>query len=562
MISGLHRRLVSGNEPPEGGPANETRTPRRHAPPGPSRRTAAPGAPLPPRSALPAAPLQVSAYEQWQARAQAHTVRPGTYSYSRAGKEMALALGSGAQAAVGALAATGATMLLASAVNRDDDDTRSGNMDLTQIMALTAGPMLAGAATGLVSGLIGAVRKGRLSTAQAQIATHEKFQRDTAGELQRYPADVRDAVRRTDLVLEQLFKPVEWGDPVDAARVERLLRLRQVNLMALPSRPKVVTEWTTRAGRAVLDARIHEAVRTFPEEVRENLANVLQRIAANSVADDDTGKRRLQFRLKGPGGTGKDTFIRLIKEILNLPVVELVVPPERDGGIEGLLGKEWEAIEQNYPTSDEEMFGKLGIALLKSGFSNTVVFLNEIKLDEPGVNNGLKRLLDPARKSIELKSLSAQIDWSHQTVFVASNDDINPDHALESRWETIELPRATPETKEMVARDIHNRESKNYRKPLADGHPVLDAAQQDELDRIFDAVLPLFIGEHGKKFPGARMEFARSVTTFIAQELRGQNESVEEKTRAFITGHFRTIQSAAPPDAHPPAGDDSQPTGD
>lgn len=445
MISRLRRRLVSGYEPTEGNTANETRTPHRHATPGPRSRTALPGATPAPRSAPPESP---SAYERWQTRAQANTVQPGTYSYSRVGKEMALALGSGAQAAVGALSATGATMVLASAVRGGDDDPHSGGMDLTQIMAMTAGPMLAGAATGMVSGLIGAVRKGRLTTAEAQIATHKNFQRDAAGELERHPPDVRDAVRRTDLVLEQLFKPVEWGDAVDTARIERLLRLRQVNLMALPSRPKVVTEWTTRAGRVALTAKINEALKSFPEEVRANLANVLQKIAANSVAEDDHGKRRLQFRLKGPGGTGKDTFIGLIKEILRLPVVEMAVPPERDGGIEGLLGKEWEAIEQNYPTSDEEMFGKLGIALLKSGFSNTVVFLNEIKLDEPGVNNGLKRLLDPARKSIELKSLSTKIDWSHQTVFVASNDDINPDHALESRWETIELPRATRRSEE------------------------------------------------------------------------------------------------------------------
>lgn len=561
MMSGIRRRLVAGNEPPEGGSGNETRTLQRPAPPGPSRRTAAPGAPPAPRAALPAAPMQVSAYEQWQARAQAHTVRPGTYSYSRVGKEMALALGSGAQAAVGALAATGATVLLASAVRGEDEGTHSGHMDLTQIMAMTAGPMLAGAATGLVSGLIGAVRKGRLTTAQAQFATHKNFQTDAASELQQHPADVRDAVRRTDLVLEQLFKPIEWGDTVDAARVERLLRLRQVNLMALPSRPKVVAAWTTRAGRAALNTRINEAVRSFPEEVRANLANVLQRIAANSVADNDAGKRRLQFRLKGPGGTGKDTFIRLIKEILELPVVELVVPPEREGGIEGLMGKEWEAIEQSYPTTDEEMFGKLGIALLKSGFSNTVVFLNEIKLDEPGVNNGLKRLLDPSRKSIELKSLSTQIDWSHQTVFIASNDDVNPDHALESRWETIELPRATRETKETVARQFHELESKNYRKPLADGLPVLDAAQQDELDRIFDAVLPTLIDEHDKKFPGARVDFARSVTTFIAQGLRSEHQSIVEDTQEFIRDHFDSIQSAAPAEGQPPKRDDIQPAG-
>lgn len=470
---------------------------------------------------------------------------------------MALALGSGAQAAVGALAATGATVALASAMRGRDDDTHSGSMDLTQVMAITAGPMLATAATELVSGLIGAARKGWLTAPEAQIATHQNFQRDAASELQQHPADVRDAVRRIDLVLDQLFKPVGWGDPVDASRIERLLRLRQVNLMALPNGPKVVTEWTTRAGRAALNAKIKEAVRSFPEEVRANLVNVLERIAANSVAEDDGGRRRLQFRLKGPGGTGKDTFIRLIKETLNLPVVELVVPPERDGGIEGLLGKEWEAIEQNYPTSDEEMFGKLGIALLKSGFSNTVVFLNEIKLDEPEVNNGLKRLLDPARKSIELKSLSTKIDWSHQTVFVASNDDINPDHSLESRWETIELPRATRETKEKVARQFHERESRNYRKPLADGHPVLDAAHHDELDRIFDAVLPMLIDEHDKKFPGARMDFARSVTTFIAQELGGQNEAVEEKTRAFIGGYFNRIRPPGNPDVQPTTGEES-----
>jgi hypothetical protein len=324
--------------------------------------------------------------------------------------------------------------------------------------------------------------------------------------------------------------------------------------MALTSRPKVVTEWTTRAGRDALTVKIREAVRTFPEEVRPNLENILLRIAANSVTGDDDDKRRLQFRFKGPGGTGKDTFIGLIKEVLGLPVVEIVVPPEDKGGVESLLGKDWEAIEQAYPTSDEELFGSLGLALLKSGHSNTVVYLNEIQLDEQGVVNGLKRLLDPAKKSIEFKSLETQIDWSHQTVFVASNDDINPDQALESRWETIELPRATRETKESVARSLHAAESRNYKRALDDGEPVLAPPQQDKLDHIFEAVLPLLIDEHDKKFPGARMDFARSVTTFIAQELRGQGDDIEGKTRKFITDYFSTVQAAGKP-AEPSAAD-------
>jgi hypothetical protein len=454
---------------------------------------------------------------------------------------MAKALGTGVQATAGALGAAGATMLLASAGNGGDDDANNSSMNNGQVLALAAGPVLAAAAATLLGGIAGAVSKGHLTGAEAQMATHKKFVADSAEDLAKRPVKIRESVRKIDLVLDSLFNQVEKGEAVDTARIDRLLRWRQEYLMALTSPPKVVTEWTTRAGRKALKAKIHEAVKTFPEEVRPNLENILLRIAANSVADSDDSRRRLQFRFKGPGGTGKDTFIELVKKVLDLPVIEIRVPSEADGGVESLLGKDWEAIAQTYPTSDEELFGQLGLALLKSGHSNSVVYLNEIKLDEQGVVNGLKRLLDPAKKSIEFKSLSTEIDWSHQTVFVASNDDVNVDQTLESRWETIELPRSTRETKANAARKLHELESKNYKKRLADGHSVLSLHQQKRLDDIFESVLPVLIDEHDKKFPGAHMDFARSVTTFIAEKLCGKSKDIEEVTRKFILDYFRKI---------------------
>jgi len=547
MLLGFQRRLRSAYEPLEWNPATETSpSGSRTAPEPRGDRTASPQAPLAPRSALPSAPVQVSAYEEWQTRARANKVQPGAYSLSRVGKNVALALGQTAKVAAGAVGAAGATALLASTMKSRTDDTSSGGLDFSQIMALSAGPMLAGAATNLVGDLIYAVGNGRMTKVEAHRATYRKYVADSAEELAKRPDHVREPIRKIDRQLDDIFRWFDLGDSVDPMQIERLLKWRQQFLMAITSRPKVVTEWTTRAGRETLNAKIREAVKTYPEEVRRNLENILQRIAANSVVENDD-KRRLQFRFKGPGGTGKDTFIRLIKEVLDLPVVEVVVPPERHGGVESLLGKDWDVLDQESSLSDEELFGPLGLALLKSGYSNTVVYLNEIKLDEQEVINGLKRLLDPGRKSIEFKSLSTALDWSHQTVFVASNDDINPDHALESRWETIELPYATRETKEDVARQLHKLESKNYRRPLADGHPVLDIAQQNELDRIFEAMLPMFFEEHDKKFPGARMDFARSVTTFIAQGLCRQDEDVEDQTREFITDYFSRVQSEQKP---------------
>lgn len=456
---------------------------------------------------------------------------------------MAKALGSGAQAVAGALGAAGASVLLVSAVRSrdDDDDAHHRGMNNEQVLTLAAGPVLAAAAATLLGGMAGAVRKGHLTGAEAQMATHKKFVADSAEDLAGRPIKIRKSVRRIDLVLGSLFNQVDMGEAVDTTRIDRLLRWRQEYLMALTSPPKVVTEWTTRAGRKSLRAKIREAVKTFPEEVRPHLENILQRIAANSVAESESSKRRLQFRLKGPDGTGKDTFVGLVKKVLGLPVIELVVPAEIDGGVEGLLGKDREVIAQSCPMSDEEVLGRLGLALLKSGHSNTVVYLNETRLDEQGVVNGLKRLLDPARNSIELKSLSAEIDWSHQTVFVSGNNDIHLDQALESRLETIVLPWSTRETKAATARKLHELESEIYKKPLADGHPVLNVLQRKKLDDVFNSVLPMLIDEHDKKFPGAHMDFTRSVTTFIAQKLEGKNKNVEAVTRQFILDHFKKI---------------------
>jgi len=74
-------------------------------------------------------------------------------------------------------------------------------------------------------------------------------------------------------------------------------------------------------------------------------------------------------------------------------------------------------------------------------------------------------------------------------------------------------------------------------------HQSLCVPTRSPVDRL-TAARTMFIVEHDKRFPGARMDFARNVTTFIAHELCGQNETVEEKTRKFIVDHFKTVQAA------------------
>lgn len=511
---------------------------------------------LAPRAALPAPSSQLSTYQSWQERAKNNTVMPGTYSPSRVGKELVTAFGGGLQACVGALGGVGATVMLASVVSGRTSEEKT-SMD-HQLLALAAGPALAAAATSLLSDVVGAFRKGYLTQPEALRETFKKYVADSAEELEKRPPHIQEPIHTIDLVLNRLCAQIDKGEDIDTARFDRLLKWRQEFLMAMDSSPKVVQAWTTREGRAELREKIREAVKTFPEEVRNNLETILTRIAANSVVGNTENHRRLQFRFKGPGGTGKDTFIGIIGKTLDLPVIELVVPPERDGGVEALLGNDWAAIEQaHYAPSDEELFGSLGLALVKSGHSNVVVYLNEIKLDEQGVVNGLKRLLDPAKDSIEFKSLSTKIDWSHQTIFVASNDNVNPDAALESRWETIELPRATRETKQAAAMTLHDLESLNYKRILRDGYSVLNTGQQKMLDEIFKAVLPLLLDEHDKKFPGARMDFARSVTTFIADKLERRESpgQIKKKTARFIVDFFKKIQAPA---GAPPAADDDE----
>lgn len=571
MISELRNRWGTVPAPSHEAPTNGTGSAGASASPGRGTPLAARGgrlagrppsgtetAPLlAPRAELPHLPAsKTSTYQVCQEQAKANTVLPGTYSFKRVGKELSAAVGSGLQACVGAAGAAGATVVLASAFGDRTDEKKTG-MD-RQILALAAGPALAGAATSVLSDVVGAFRKGYLTQPEALRQTFRNYVAASAEDLRSRPAHIQEPIRTIDMILNRLCAQVDRGEDVDTARFDRLLRWRQEFLLAMNSSPKVVQAWTTRAGRLELRREIQEAVKTFPEEVRENLETVLTRIAANSVLPDAGGRRRLQFRFKGPGGTGKDTFIRIAERLLHLPVIELVVPPERDGGVEALLGKDWAAIEQaHYTPSDEELFGSLGLALIKCGYSNPIVYLNEIKLDEQGVVNGLKRLLDPARDSIEFKSLGTKIDWTRQTIFVASNDDVNPDAALESRWQTIKLPRATPETKCAAAMKMHQGESLSYKSPLADGLAVLDDRQQERLDAIFQAVLPQLLEEHDKKFPGARMDFAGHVTTAIAtelekEELEGEKPDIgiENKVREFIVNSFKEKQA---PDGAPAA---------
>jgi hypothetical protein len=462
----------------------------------------------------------------------------------RVGIEMLRAIGGGLQAGFGAMGGAAATVAVAAAASHQE---KGGKTD--EVLALAIAPGLATAATQLVVGITDAFGKSRLSEIEAQRLTHEKYKADSASSLSTRPLNVQDPVMRIDAVLARIFALAKKGEVVDTARVKRLLRWRQEFLLALPDGPKTVEQWRTRAGRKSLVAEIKKVLITFPEQLRPTLESVLIRIAANSVT---TGaeRRRLQFKLKGPGGTGKDTFIGIIEKLFGIPVIEFTIPIEREGGVQSLMPRSFVAIDQEYPATDEDLFGKLGLSLLKSGYDNTIVFLNEIKLDEKGVVNGLKKLLDPENAVIKIRTLETEISWTGQTVIGATNDDDN-DEALNTRWETILFSETTRDTKRKAALEMFELEALNYSAILDDGEAVLNVTEQKRLKSSFLFALDTLLDEHEKRMPGARMDFARSLTTYIAVGLIEGGAKSGKEILDFVLDHYKDMSSTI--DKKPPA---------
>lgn len=489
-------------------------------------------------------PLQIANYR---------AILPGQFSLKHAAMKLGKATKTGMyQAASIGLGYEVATAMVtaASLVAKDGGMSAGGSMLAAGLM-----PLVSVASNKLINSASDAIfEQGFMTTAQAMEANWKQ-------QCQDHPAiylNNRDGKTHwsedIDRNLGILFASAERGEEANTGRIGRLMRWRTM-LFNLPSQPREVEAWKTKAGRDALLAKIDQALEKTPPQYREDIKSVLIDIAANSVRleGDDPDRRRLQISLKGPPGTGKDFLVyQLIEQLLGIPVVEVVIPEKEQGGVESLLSPEGLAFDkEDLVTRDEDAFGQLAVALMKAGCTNPVLYLNEVDLREPTVVNGLKRLLDPAKTSIPAPAVKAAIPFRDTTVILSRNDD-NDDDALDDRMnKNLSFMMTTREAKMDRAEFFSNLSSNKYIRNLDGGAPVLNHAQQQTLWQTYQHALPQMLDLHEQKIPGTRMQFAGNVVNYIAIGLVEGKPKTTRQVAQFIERHYQKMNARLAPQPAP-----------
>jgi len=496
----------------------------------------------PPHSTPPKFEAPGPLYALQQKRIKPLQIKPGSYSSRRVSKDVLQAFYTGTQAGFGAFVGAHATAAITGTANKARNDQNGNtNQNASEFLAIAMAPSLATAATKLVTDVSDAIFiKGFQSTVDAQKQTHQNYKNDSLEDLKKRPQQIQEAVAKIDMRLEYIFAAGLKDGDADTVRIERLLRWRQELILSVPTYPKVVEAWRTESSRLNLIIRLRERIKTYPEEYREPLFSIAIQIAANSIF---TGKpkRRLQFTLHGLGGMGKDVFCKeIIEDELGIPVIRIDVPSEKDGGVKSLFGETWSAIDHDFPTSDEELLGPLGLKLIKAGYSNAAVIFNELDVSDKTNIDDLKKLQDPSKIEVDIASLMIKLVWSDQTIINIFNGD-SQDAAFNDRSESLLLNKTTRKTRELAALKMYSFEEANYTTEIPGGDTALNKSQQGLLKDKFISMLPVLLDNHETKTLSARMHFARSVTTYIAVGLIENKPKSDEEITKFIVDHYEKM---------------------
>ena len=388
---------------------------------------------LPPLSPLP--PLQSVRL----AALQSTRIAPGTCSLWKVLKETGNNLLTGAQqiagALVGSMAASAMTDRVGGTATLTDAYANSG---ISQALATS----MSVAATGFLTSTVTTLRSAQLSDKDALRETYNALVAHSQEAIKRHPLPIQTAIFSLDKSVREAFalgsRSVAWH--------EQKLRHREAVLMSIPYYAKDIAQWNVGNPRKrLLQQKIQTLIAAYPAQMRASLENLIQRMRANSISDSPV---RVQAYLYGPPGTGKTRFVKELAKALDLPVIEIRLPVKQ---LEALYGYPYSVDFASANTSDLEIIGELPQKLIKSGYTNPIVFLDELTISNPQILNGLKLLLDKTKETVRMEAFGVELDWRRATVFCASNDKL--DHAaLIKRMPQLDFLTVSAEAKSEILR--------------------------------------------------------------------------------------------------------------
>jgi len=449
---------------------------------------------------------------------------PGTCSPWKVLKETGLNLLASAQqvvgALVGSLAASTVSERMVGLPHVSDAHSHSG---ISHALATS----MSTAATGFISSTVTTITSARLSDKDALRETYNALVTHSEEAVKRHPLPVQTAIFSLDKLVREAFsqnsQSVAWH--------EQKLRHREAILMSVPYYSKDIAQWNIgNPKRSAIQEKIQALISTYPVCMRASLENLIQKMRANSVSENPL---RVQAYLYGPPGTGKTRFVRELARALDLPVLEIRLPMRQ---MDTLYGYPYSVDYASPNTSDLEIVGELPQKLIKSGYTNPIVFFDELTISNEQILNGLKLLLDKSKKTIRVEAFNIELDWRRATVFCASNAKLGH-AALITRMPQLDFLMVSAEAKQQILRATCDATMLTYTHALsAESMSDLKNRCLDQHDLILEK----------DTSPGSRdLEIvAENIVHLIAGHLIDGVETSEADIRQHIESDFNSIRLA------------------
>lgn len=460
-------------------------------------------------------------------RLESARVAQGTFSTVRTAILLA-SDASGALQDVLGTAVSAAAIGYASSVLLKENASTSGHITQAATGSLTI------ATTSLVRSAVNTlVNKSVLDERGAEEETYKKLKSITTPDyMASYPKDIQDSVKLLDDGLEKSIKFPSAAKGV--VWFQQQLRHRELILLARPNETKPYTNFADPVLKKSFYAELEKLVKDYPSINETTIETLVQRIAANSQSDRPV---RSQAYLYGPGGVGKTRLVRLIAKALGAPLVEINIPGK---DINSLMGQRWEASYSSPTSPDSEVIGELPLKMIKAGFRNPIIFIDEVKLTSHNLND-LKLLLDPAKIDLKIGGYNANIDWSRATILIGSNDPLK-DESMQTRLPQIIIREASDEAKIKVATSIVKDASEGYKKSLSlEQHKRLVSTCLTRLDELIEL--------DNANFPGVRFlqNSTESLVHFVAIGLLKEAPRTMDNIREYLDIQYAQAKGRAMP---------------
>jgi hypothetical protein len=454
----------------------------------------------------------VPLYEKQAERWEALKVQPGSFAPRRALYELGASAGTALGEVGGVAIAAGAVTWVASKMAAD------GSSLSQQGVAHAAAVSLTTAITGLVQKAVKVITSVRLTEVSALEETFKALRADITPEfLAQFPEGVVKAVKLIfDDVERKITEAKTYPQTLTASYLEKNLR----HLLLLLSRPlhtqKLIGASLSAEQETSISKGIDKLVAGYPSRNKSVIECLIQSIRINSVT---TTPSRVQAYLYGPAGTGKTRFARELANLLGLPFILIKFPAN---GLDAVLGSQhYHAREYNTSPPDTKLIGELLLKMIKSGIANPIILIDEIEITSENLS-ALKLLLDSIKESLPIGGYpSADLDWKHATILMASNQPLK-DEALQTRVPQIIFDKIPEHIKKEVsittALNAFNtyREISNPRGVLPD---VCGLGRFKE--KILD-MIDFLVKKDTEEYEGVRfLEYAsEQMVNFISADLR------------------------------------------